>query len=392
MGVGRKWVSLCMIALLALSMAGIAMPAAAAQEGVDGDVYVSPTFGYSLAWDGDIWGVAEEFSEDGYDLLTLESDGAALYVEGVYFYQGDPDECLSGEVLRVADESGLDDLAPLEDVDGAEMVGDGDGYVYGLFALPSAEDDDLLDSAVYIECQTLVPNSVVLIFTGFLDPEDIDAQTFAVVEVIESLETDLLDVPEVDEADVEQIVRATGDDINAFWDDAFQQMGESYEVPLFITFTGPTESSCGDAFPGETGSFYCPDDLAVYLDVEDNLANDLSFGVVFFQVVLAHEIGHHVQTLLALDGCTERMCGEPGSSLAIELQADCFAGAWTQDAIGREIIAESDMVRVEAAMKTFMADPIDTPPDDPDAHGTGEERFAMYMAGFTDGLDACGIF
>lgn len=386
-----RGLALSVFVLSSLTLTSIQGVAFAAQEGVDGDSYVSPTFGYEVSWDGDVWDAVEESSENGFDLLVLESDGATLYLEGVYFYQGDPDECLSGEEVRVAEDMDLDDLDIVADEDGEPIEGSGSDYAYALFELPIGPGERELDSVVYVECRSLVPNSIVLILTAYVDPTDVDVQMELVYDIVDAMNADRIEVPEIDENELEQIVRETAIDINGFWDDAFDEIGEVYVDPLFITFTGPTETWCGDAVPGESGSFYCPDDRTVYLDVEDNLQNDLSFGVVFFQVVVAHEIGHHVQELLTLSGCTERVCGEPDESLAIELQADCFAGAWMQDAAERGVINEGELERVEIAVKAFMGDPIDTPIDDPDAHGTGDERFEMFMAGYIEGLVACGI-
>ena len=110
------------------------------------------------------------------------------------------------------------------------------------------------------------------------------------------------------------------------------------------------------------------------------------------KVVLAHEIGHHVQELLGLSGCDQTECGVDGSSLAIELQADCMAGAWTSDAASREFVNEKDIQRVDAAVEEYLGDPPGTTADDPDAHGDGETRLEIFREGYTEGLDACTVF
>lgn len=370
---------------------GLAPPARAQDGGVDGDRYVSPTFGYSVSWDGELWSAEDEFSEDGYDLLLLESEGASLYFEGVYFYQGDPEECLEGERLRVAEDAGFDDVEQLTNDDGEPIENQGDDFSWAMYDQPESEDGEVPASIVFIECQTLVTNSVVLIKTAFIDPEQTDFWEPAVFDVLDTIEAPAVPAAEVEEGDVEQLMRASVVDINQMWTGVFADLGEEYVDPKMIAVTGPTETECGDAFPGETGSFYCPADLSIYIDVPDSMENDLSYGEVFFQVVIAHEIGHHVQELLQLTGCTETTCGEDGSSLAIELQADCFAGVWMSDAAYRGVIDERELDRVEIAVKTFLGDPIDVPADDPEAHGTGDQRFEMFMAGYLDGISACGL-
>src|SRR4029078_5884233 len=99
------------LVLLLLSIILSPLAHASAQDdatpGVDGSTYTSPTFGYTLSWDDSLWGVTDAYSEDGYDLLTLETDTAALYIESLYFCQGDPADCLSGERVALADENGL---------------------------------------------------------------------------------------------------------------------------------------------------------------------------------------------------------------------------------------------------------------------------------------------
>jgi predicted metalloprotease len=107
--------------------------------------------------------------------------------------------------------------------------------------------------------------------------------------------------------------------------------------------------------------------------------------------VIAHEIAHHVQGQLGLNGCTLDECGDPGQSLAYELQADCLAGAWTQDAGSRGVITEKDLERVSTAVTTYFGDPPGTSQDDPDAHGSGEVRDLLFNTGFEDGLAACGV-
>ena len=380
------------LVLLLLSVLLVPLARAAAQDnatpGVEGSTYTSPTFGYSLSWDDSLWSVTDAYSEDGYDLLTLETDTAALYIESLYFYQGDPGECLSGERVAIADENGLDDLTPLTDESDEPIESLGADVATGLYDLPAA--DDTLESAVFLQCQPLVPGAAVRVITGFLDPTQLDAQQADVNAIIDSIKIGESIQPTFDESDLEQVVQSSTVDIDSFWDGTFDNLGQSWVNPKFITFGETIETGCGDAVPEDTGPFYCPSDQTVYLDYQEMTNEMLPFGVIVIQVMIAHEIGHHVQDLLDLSGCTETACGVSGKSLAIELQADCLAGAWMQDAASRDVVSKQDLKRVEVGVKAYFGDPPGTSQDDPDAHGSGDTRVKLFMEGYTDGMTACG--
>jgi predicted metalloprotease len=111
-----------------------------------------------------------------------------------------------------------------------------------------------------------------------------------------------------------------------------QLLGNRYQRTRVVLFRDATQSACGFA-ESATGPFYCPGDAKVYLDL--GFFNELSkrFGAPgdFAQAyVIAHELGHHVQNLLGLDTRAQnsRAAGASSASVALELQADCFAGVW----------------------------------------------------------------
>jgi uncharacterized protein len=160
--------------------------------------------------------------------------------------------------------------------------------------------------------------------------------------------------------------------------------------PNFSTFTGPVDMTCDGVNSVESGPFYCDGTHTVYLDPAEVSKDYLPFGVIMVQEVIAHEIGHHVQALLGLKGSTATVCGEPGGSLAIELQADYFAGAWMKDAAEQRVINRNDVKRVDIAVKAFLGDPSGTPSDDPQAHGSSAARIFMFQAGYQGGPAACG--
>ncbi len=118
--------------------------------------------------------------------------------------------------------------------------------------------------------------------------------------------------------------------IQAFWGDRLK----GYQEAQTVLFTDQTTSGCGTA-TSRVGPFYCPADGTIYIDLgffEELDSFGARSGPLAQAYVLAHEYGHHVQDLLgALDqGGTDQ--GPQSTSVRIELQADCFAGAWAANA------------------------------------------------------------
>ena len=130
------------------------------------------------------------------------------------------------------------------------------------------------------------------------------------------------------------------------WTDIFRQAGKTYEKPPLVLFDGRVESACGLA-GAATGPFYCPADRKVYLDLSFFDELDQKFGAPgdFAQAyVVAHEVGHHVQTLLGISRQVTQLRQQSSEaesnrlSVMMELQADCLAGVWarhTHDTAGR---------------------------------------------------------
>jgi len=151
---------------------------------------------------------------------------------------------------------------------------------------------------------------------------------------------------------VREFVSVVLADTEDTWHDLFRRMNRSYQEPRLVLFSGAVESACGFA-QAAVGPFYCPADRKVYLDL--SFFRDLRdrFGAPgdFAQAyVIAHEIGHHVQTLLGISdevmGMRQRMHPAQANALAVrqELQADCFAGVWARNAQEtRKILEQGDV-------------------------------------------------
>ena len=117
-----------------------------------------------------------------------------------------------------------------------------------------------------------------------------------------------------------------------------------------VTFTGGTQTGCGPA-SAATGPFYCPADNKVYLDLSFFQELSRRFGApgdFAIAYVIAHELGHHVQTVLGIEGNVRRQQqNDPGNAnlylVRLELQADCFAGVWAHSTYQRGLLEEGDI-------------------------------------------------
>lgn len=123
------------------------------------------------------------------------------------------------------------------------------------------------------------------------------------------------------------------------WDANFKAMGQTYQKPQLVLFTGFVQSACGMA-QSAMGPFYCPRDGKVYIDLSfyQDMKNKLGApGDAAQGYVIAHEVGHHVQNLLGIAEKVEaarRSASEVESnalSVRMELQADCLAGVWANE-------------------------------------------------------------
>ncbi len=187
------------------------------------------------------------------------------------------------------------------------------------------------------------------------------------------------------------------------WGAYFGAGGQQYEQPKLVLFHGRTRSGCGAA-EESMGPFYCPVDHRVYLDLDFFHEMDTRFhaqGDFARAYVIAHEVGHHVQNLL---GIMRRVGGRPsegasGTSVRLELQADCFAGVW-----GNRSQAQLNWLQasdVDAALNAASSVGDDTLQKQargyavPDSftHGTSAQRSRWFKTGFASGdINSCDTF
>jgi len=190
------------------------------------------------------------------------------------------------------------------------------------------------------------------------------------------------------------------------WGSLFAQSGKRYETPELTLFSGAVQSACGYA-SAASGPFYCPGDRRVYLDT--SFFRDLAAlggpGDFAAAYVIGHEVGHHVQTLLGTSDrvrAAQSRTSESGANriqVAMELQADCFAGVWAHHANARDNVLEpGDVEEGLAAAEAIGDDRLQrnagravTP--DSFTHGSSERRQRWLSTGLQTGdPSACDTF
>ena len=195
------------------------------------------------------------------------------------------------------------------------------------------------------------------------------------------------------------------DDAQGFWNQEFAAAEKSYERAKLVLFRGQVNSGCGLA-SAATGPFYCPLDQKVYIDLGffDELNRRFKAPGDFAQAyVLAHEIGHHIQQQLGIEGSVRQQSqGNPGDanelSVRLELQADCLAGVWARSTYDRGILESGDLQEGLNAAAAVGDDRIQQQAQgriDPESftHGTSEQRAHWLQTGFDSGdLNACDTF
>lgn len=192
------------------------------------------------------------------------------------------------------------------------------------------------------------------------------------------------------------------------WTRIFQAHGEQYQPPKLVLFNGQVQSGCGGA-TAASGPFYCPVDGKVYLDLsffqelQQRFGADGDFARAY---VIAHEVGHHVQNLT---GTTNKMEaarrrgipteGATGLSVRLELQADCYAGVWANDAQQRlNWLDPGDLEKALNAANAIGDDRLQRQAQGrvvPDSftHGSSAQRVKWFRTGFDSGkVESCNTF
>ena len=177
------------------------------------------------------------------------------------------------------------------------------------------------------------------------------------------------------------------------------QLKSTYSPPTLVVFTDYVQTGCGQA-TSDTGPFYCSADQTVYIDLEFYKELEQRFGAPgdFAQAyVISHEVGHHVQNLVGtlnyVNRAQSRMSEADANelSVALELQADCYAGVWAYQAqYGDLILEKGDVEEALNAASAIGDDRIQMQSmgyvvPDTFTHGTSAQRVAWFKKGMDAG-------
>lgn len=200
-----------------------------------------------------------------------------------------------------------------------------------------------------------------------------------------------------EEIEIGNFVSTVFGDTEDVWHKIFRDNGMTYQEPGMVLFTGQVSSGCGNA-TSAVGPFYCPADQKVYMDLDffEELKNKFGAkgGDFAIAYVIAHEVGHHIQTVLGISEKVHRMKSQvsevEANKLTVrqELQADFYAGVWAhyvnQYLDGGDIeeaMSAAHAVGDDAIQKRVQGHVV------PDAftHGTSEQRKRWFMLGYQTG-------
>jgi predicted metalloprotease len=178
---------------------------------------------------------------------------------------------------------------------------------------------------------------------------------------------------------------------DTMWRSIFTANHQTYKTPRLVLFRGVTQSGCGVA-SSQVGPHYCPLDETIYLDETffDELQRRFggSTGEVAQAYVIAHEVGHHVQNRLgAFDTA---VTGTKEGSIALELQADCYAGVWAYSQAKNNIFGQSEVEQALSAAAAVGDDNIQKRTEgmiNPETwtHGSSAQRVNAFSAGYHSG-------
>jgi predicted metalloprotease len=209
-----------------------------------------------------------------------------------------------------------------------------------------------------------------------------------------------------EEAQKREMVSVVLADTEDAWTALFAAAGRTYEKPKLVLFSGAVQSACGFA-EAAVGPFYCPGDRQVYIDLsfykdlQDRFGAPGDFAQAY---VIAHEVGHHVQTLLGISernmAARQRASEAEANALSVrqELQADCFAGIWAHSADRTQLLEPGDIEEGLNAAAAIGDDRLQKQSQgyvSPESftHGSSEQRVRWFKRGYEQGkVDACDTF
>jgi predicted metalloprotease len=192
--------------------------------------------------------------------------------------------------------------------------------------------------------------------------------------------------------DAFEFTKSVSKDVQDLWTQIFTRAGQTYTRATVVAFTTATQSGCGIA-SAQTGPFYCPADHKVYLDLSffQELARRFGApGDFAAAYVIAHEIGHHVQSRLGIEEeVRKKQQDDPTHanlySVQLELQADCFAGVWARSTYDRGLLDPGDIDEGLGAAAAVGDDRLGARSPEQWTHGSSELRVKWFRTGFDSG-------
>ncbi|OUY11543.1 neutral zinc metallopeptidase [Acinetobacter indicus] len=251
----------------------------------------------------------------------------------------------------------------------------------------------------------------------------VDPQTaYQVTNQGQSAETRGLENPTPEQQESMEFIGTTLADTEDTWTQVFaQQLNQQYVPPKLVMFNGAVSSACGNA-SAAMGPFYCPADQKVYLDTgffkdmrtqmgisgeqnQTELSRQDQAGDFAQAYVIAHEVGHHIQTILGISGQVQQMRQRAsqveGNQLSVrqELQADCLAGVWAHHNHQRtQFLEQGDVQEAMDAAHKIGDDYLQKRSSGqvvPDSftHGTSAQRVQWFNTGLKSGnMNDCDTF
>lgn len=255
-----------------------------------------------------------------------------------------------------------------------------------------------------------------------VDPQTAYQATKQVTNQVQSAETRGLENPTPEQQESMEFIGTILADTEDTWTQVFaQQLNQQYVPPKLVMFNGAVSSACGNA-SAAMGPFYCPADQKVYLDTgffkdmrtqmgisgeqnQTELSRQDQAGDFAQAYVIAHEVGHHIQTILGISGQVQQMRQRAsqveGNQLSVrqELQADCLAGVWAHHNHQRtQFLEQGDVQEAMDAAHKIGDDYLQKRSSGqvvPDSftHGTSAQRVQWFNTGLKSGnMNDCDTF
>ena len=212
-------------------------------------------------------------------------------------------------------------------------------------------------------------------------------------------QTELTQEQQAAEDERAKFVKVVLADTEDVWNQIFSQKGEDYPEPTLVLFRGGVQSGCGSA-SSQTGPFYCPSDQKLYIDLsfyEELQQRFNAPGDFAMAYVVAHEVGHHIQTLMGTSQKMAQLRQQASEaeynkySVMMELQADFYAGVWANHAQRMKQMLESgDIEEALAAANAIGDDRLQKQSQGyvvPESftHGTSQQRMYWFKKGYQTG-------